>query len=58
MIGQLHLKGTLDDQEHLIFLVMLMRCKCSLKLCQFHGLTVKFPNHPGIPVIANLLKTP
>jgi len=50
-VAKLHLEGALEDQEHLVFGVVLVPDEFTLELDEFDVLAVQLADDPGSPVV-------
>jgi hypothetical protein len=53
-VTKIHAEASLNDQEKLVLMFMVMPDELALKLDQFDLLTIQFANDPGVPVVVEL----
>src|ERR1700686_5680673 len=54
MVAEVHAEAALDDEEHLVFVLVMMENELAFQLIELHVLAVEFGGDVGLPVFGDL----
>src|ERR1700686_249125 len=54
MVAEFHAEAALDDEEHLVFVLVMMENELAFQLIELHVLAVEFGGDVGLPVFGDL----
>ena len=53
MVAEIHAEAAFDDEEHFVFVLVVMKDEYAFELVEFHILAVEFCSDVGLPVFGD-----